>query len=75
MFYENYTQAELEIPDFSSVGIMYFEKNFSFALEERIKDPLSMPDNLISVSQIHIGLYNPSMLTKINILFIYKYII
>ncbi|XP_016921692.1 ABC transporter G family member 20-like [Apis cerana] len=60
MFYENYTQAELEIPDFSSVGIMYFEKNFSFALEERIKDPLSMPDNLISVSQIHIGLYNPN---------------
>lgn len=69
MFYENYTQAELEIPDFSSVGIMHFEKNFSVALEERIKDPLNMLDNLISVSQIHVGLYNPSMLTKINILF------
>lgn len=65
MFYENYTQAELEIPDFSSVGIMHFEKNFSLALEERIKDPLNMPDNLISISQIHVGLYNPSMLTKI----------
>lgn len=60
MFYENYTQAELEIPDFSSVGIMHFEKNFSLALEERIKDPLNMPDNLISISQIHVGLYNPN---------------
>lgn len=69
MFYENYKQAKLEISDFSSIGIMHFEKNFSLALEERIKDPLNMPENLVSVSQIHVGLYNPSIVTKINILF------
>lgn len=59
IYYDDYNKAVSEITWQKSVGIMHFSRNYSYALQLKLDDFLSLEDPDIIASQITVSLYTP----------------
>ncbi|XP_078032494.1 ABC transporter G family member 23 [Augochlora pura] len=59
IYYDDFNKAEKDITRQKSVGIMHFSRNYSYALQTKIDDFLSLSDGDIIASQIIVSIYTP----------------
>ncbi|XP_003401418.2 ABC transporter G family member 20 isoform X1 [Bombus terrestris] len=71
-FYDNYEKAKEILEDnHDAVGILYFQRNFSFGMEQKLENMLTMSDDVISASIIDVELDIPD---REIILFVKQYL-
>lgn len=59
VYYDDYEKAVKEITWQKSVGIMHFSRNYSYAVQSKMDDFLSLADGDIIASQITVSIYTP----------------
>ncbi|XP_071867189.1 ABC transporter G family member 23 [Bombus fervidus] len=71
-FYDNYEKAKEELMNNrDAVGIMYFQRNFSLGMEQKLENMLTVSDDVISTSIIDVELHTPG---REIILFVKQYL-
>ncbi|XP_031844822.1 ABC transporter G family member 20 [Nomia melanderi] len=59
VYYDDYNKAVEEVTKQKSIGVMHFSRNFSYALQNKLKDIISVSDADIISSQIRVSIYTP----------------
>ncbi|XP_015434840.1 PREDICTED: ABC transporter G family member 23-like [Dufourea novaeangliae] len=59
LYYDDYSKAVDEITTEHSVGVMHFSRNFSYALQAKLDDFLSISDADLIAGQIDVSLHTP----------------
>ncbi|XP_033343782.1 ABC transporter G family member 20-like isoform X1 [Bombus vosnesenskii] len=71
-FYDNYEKAKEKLKhNHDAVGIMYFQRNFSLGMEQKLENMLTISDDVISASIIDVELHIPD---REIILFVKQYL-
>ena len=71
-FYDNYEEAKEKLMhNRDAVGIMYFQRNFSLGMEQKLENMLTVSDDVISASMIDVELHTPG---REIILFVKQYL-
>lgn len=65
--YDNYEKAKEKLKhNHDAIGIMYFQRNFSLGMEQKLENMLTVSDDVISASTIDVELHIPGMWQKYN---------